>query len=44
MKFYTFDELTYPGVPAEIGPEVRFTNRFCDPSLVAQTYQEHLDE
>lgn len=44
MKFYTFDELTYPGVPAEIGPEVRFTNRFCDPALVAQTYQEHLDE
>jgi len=44
MKFYTFDELTYPGVPAEIGPEVRFTNKFCDPRLVARTYQEHLDE
>jgi alkanesulfonate monooxygenase SsuD/methylene tetrahydromethanopterin reductase-like flavin-dependent oxidoreductase (luciferase family) len=44
VKFYTFDELTYPGVPAEIGPEVRFTNGFCDPALVAQTYQEHLDE
>lgn len=44
MKFYTFDELTYPGVPAEIGPEVRFTNRFCDPAIAAQTYQEHLDE
>lgn len=27
MKFYTFDELTYPDLPAEIGPEVRFTNR-----------------
>ncbi len=44
MKFYTFDELTYPGVPAEIGPEVRFTNKFCDPKLVTQTYHEHLDE
>lgn len=44
MKFYTFDELTYPGVPPDFGPEVRFTNRFCDPRLVAQTYQEHLDE
>jgi len=27
MKFYTFDELTYPDVPPEVGPEVRFTNR-----------------
>jgi alkanesulfonate monooxygenase SsuD/methylene tetrahydromethanopterin reductase-like flavin-dependent oxidoreductase (luciferase family) len=44
MKFYTFDELTYPGVPTEIGPEVRFTNKFCDPRLVTQTYHEHLDE
>jgi alkanesulfonate monooxygenase SsuD/methylene tetrahydromethanopterin reductase-like flavin-dependent oxidoreductase (luciferase family) len=44
MKFYTFDELTYPSVPAEAGPEVRFTNRFCDPRTVAQTYREHLDE
>jgi alkanesulfonate monooxygenase SsuD/methylene tetrahydromethanopterin reductase-like flavin-dependent oxidoreductase (luciferase family) len=44
MKFYTFDELTYPSVPAEVGPEVRFTNRFCDPLTVARTYQEHLDE
>ena len=44
MKFYTFDELTYPAVPAEVGPEVRFTNRFCDPRAVAKTYQEHLDE
>ncbi len=25
MKFYTFDELTYPGVPPDFGPEVRFT-------------------
>lgn len=44
MKFYTFDELTYPGVPAEIGPEERFTNRFCDPRAVNRTYHEHLDE
>ncbi len=44
MKFYTFDELTYPGVPPEVGPEVRFTNRFCDPRAVTKTYHEHLDE
>ncbi|MGA2412417.1 MAG: LLM class flavin-dependent oxidoreductase [Candidatus Binataceae bacterium] len=44
MKFYTFDELTYPAVPAEAGPEVRFTNRFCDPLTVSRTYREHLDE
>jgi alkanesulfonate monooxygenase SsuD/methylene tetrahydromethanopterin reductase-like flavin-dependent oxidoreductase (luciferase family) len=44
MKFYSFDELTYPAVPAEVGPEVRFTNRFCDPRAVAKTYREHLDE
>lgn len=44
MKFYTFDELTYPAVPPEYGPEVRFTNRFCDPRVVHKTYHEHLDE
>lgn len=44
MKFYTFDECTYPGVPPEVGPEVRFTNRFCDPRIVTKTYLEHLDE
>nr|ART38467.1 G421 [uncultured bacterium] len=44
MKFYTFDELTYPAVPPEYGPEVRFTNRFCDPRAVHKTYHEHLDE
>src|SRR5262245_23204642 len=44
MKFYTFDELTYPAVPPEFGPEVRFTNRFCDPQAVTKTYHEHLDE
>ena len=44
MKFYTFDELTYPDLPAEFGPEVRFTNRFCDPQAVTKTYHEHLDE
>ena len=43
-EIYTFDELTYPAVPAEAGPEVRFTNRFCDPLTVSRTYQEHLDE
>src|SRR6266699_1728010 len=44
MKFYTFDETTYPGIPDYVGPETRLTNRFCDPQLAAQTYQEHLDE
>jgi alkanesulfonate monooxygenase SsuD/methylene tetrahydromethanopterin reductase-like flavin-dependent oxidoreductase (luciferase family) len=44
MKFYTFDELTYPAVPPEFGPEMRFTNRFCDPQAVYKTYHEHLDE
>ena len=44
MKFYTFDELTYPAVPPEFGPEMRFTNRFCDPWAVNKTYHEHLDE
>src|SRR5579871_2038947 len=43
MKFYTFDELTYPKLP-EYGPEIRFTNRFCDPAVVGQTYADHLDE
>ena len=43
MKFYTFDELTYPGVPPELGPEVRFTSRFCDPRAVTKPYHEHLD-
>ncbi len=33
MKFYTFDELTDPDLPAEIGPEVRFTN--CAPTPTA---------
>ena len=44
MRFYTFDETTYPGIPSEIGPEMRQTNRFCDPELAAQTYREHLEE
>ena len=44
MKFYTFDETTYPGIPDEVGPEVRQTNKFCDPQLAAQTYREHLEE
>jgi alkanesulfonate monooxygenase SsuD/methylene tetrahydromethanopterin reductase-like flavin-dependent oxidoreductase (luciferase family) len=44
MKFYTFDETAYPGVPEHVGPETRLTNRFCDPVLAGQTYQEHFDE
>lgn len=44
MKFYTFDETTYPGVPKEIGPESIQTNKYCDPALAAKSYQEHLDE
>ena len=44
MKFYSFDETTYPGIPADIGPETRQTNRCCNPELAAQTYQKHLDE
>lgn len=44
MKFYSFDETTYPGIPDEIGPETRQTNKFCDPELAAETYREHLDE
>jgi alkanesulfonate monooxygenase SsuD/methylene tetrahydromethanopterin reductase-like flavin-dependent oxidoreductase (luciferase family) len=44
MKFYTFDETTYPGVPPEVGPETVQTNRFCDPEVAAQTYREHLEE
>ena len=35
MKFYSFDETTYPGIPADIGPETRQTNRFCSPELAA---------
>ena len=35
MKFYSFDETTYPGIPDEIGPETRQTNKFCDPVLAA---------
>ena len=44
MKFYSFDETTYPGIPDDIGPESRQTNKFCDPLLAALTYQEHLEE
>ena len=44
MKFYSFDETTYPGIPDDIGPESRQTNKFCDPQLAALTYQEHLEE
>ena len=43
MKFYSFDETTYPGIPDEIGPEVRQTNKFCDPQLAALTYPESTD-
>ncbi len=44
MRFYSFDETTYPGVPDDVGPEVRQTNRFCDPAVAAETYREHLEE
>ena len=44
MKFYTFDETTYPGIPRDIGPEMRQTNKYCDPEIAAQTYREHLEE
>lgn len=43
MKFYTFDELTYPYMP-EVGPEVRMNNRFCDPKLIHANYMDHLEE
>ena len=43
MKLLQFDEVTYPYVP-EIGWETRFSNRFCDPQLVHQTYMEHMDQ
>ena len=43
MRLFQFDELTYPYVP-EIGWETRFSNRFCDPQLVHQTYMEHMDQ
>ena len=44
MKFYSFDETTYPGIPDEVGPETHQTNKFCDPQLAVLTYQEHLEE
>ena len=44
MKFYNFDETTYPGIPDEVGPETKQTNRYCDPLLAAKTYEEHLEE
>ena len=43
MKLFQFDELTHPYVP-EIEWETRFSNRFCDPQLVHQTYMEHMDQ
>jgi alkanesulfonate monooxygenase SsuD/methylene tetrahydromethanopterin reductase-like flavin-dependent oxidoreductase (luciferase family) len=44
MKIFHFEELTYPGVPTDFGPEIRFSNRFCDPRLASKTYGEHFDE
>jgi alkanesulfonate monooxygenase SsuD/methylene tetrahydromethanopterin reductase-like flavin-dependent oxidoreductase (luciferase family) len=44
MKFYAFEELTYPTLPTDTGPEVRFSNRFCDPRMAAQNFLDHLDE
>ncbi|HEX4209434.1 MAG TPA: LLM class flavin-dependent oxidoreductase, partial [Candidatus Binataceae bacterium] len=44
MKIFAFEELTYPGLPANLGPEMRLTNRYCSPSIVTQHYKEHLEE
>jgi alkanesulfonate monooxygenase SsuD/methylene tetrahydromethanopterin reductase-like flavin-dependent oxidoreductase (luciferase family) len=44
MKLFAFEEITYPGLPRNLGPEVRITNRYCDPQLVVQHYREHLEE
>jgi alkanesulfonate monooxygenase SsuD/methylene tetrahydromethanopterin reductase-like flavin-dependent oxidoreductase (luciferase family) len=44
MKIFAFEEITYPGLPRNLGPEVRITNRYCDPRLVVQHYKEHLEE
>jgi alkanesulfonate monooxygenase SsuD/methylene tetrahydromethanopterin reductase-like flavin-dependent oxidoreductase (luciferase family) len=44
MKIYAFEEITYPGLPTNLGPEVRITNRYCSPQLVVQHYKEHLAE
>jgi len=43
MKIFTVEEITYPGLPQNLGPEVRITNRYCDPQPVVQHYKEHLD-
>jgi alkanesulfonate monooxygenase SsuD/methylene tetrahydromethanopterin reductase-like flavin-dependent oxidoreductase (luciferase family) len=44
MKIFAFEEITYPGLPRNLGPEVRITNRYCDAQLVVQHYKEHLEE
>lgn len=44
MKIFAFEEITYPGLPRNLGPEMRITNRYCDPQLVVQHYKEHLEE
>lgn len=44
MKIFAFEELTYPGLPSNLGPEVRLTNRYCSPRSVVQHYKEHLEE
>jgi alkanesulfonate monooxygenase SsuD/methylene tetrahydromethanopterin reductase-like flavin-dependent oxidoreductase (luciferase family) len=44
MKIFGFEEITYPGLPTNLGPEVRITNRYCSPQLVVQHYREHLEE
>ncbi len=44
MKIFAFEEITYPGLPRNLGPEIRITNRYCDPQLVVQHYKEHLEE
>jgi alkanesulfonate monooxygenase SsuD/methylene tetrahydromethanopterin reductase-like flavin-dependent oxidoreductase (luciferase family) len=44
MKIFAFEEITYPGLPTNLGPEMRITNRYCSPQLVVQHYKEHLEE
>jgi len=43
MKIFGFEETTYPGLDASMGPEVKITNRFCDPKISVQAFNEHLE-
>jgi hypothetical protein len=42
MKIFAFEELTYPGLPLKLGPEVPLTNRYCLPPL-AKHHKEYLE-